>query len=95
MAASILVQILKIYQVLHDFQNSKFHNSEKLWKINENSSARQNGSVKMIATAFRRDSDQHPGTKNRIRAGFGESCFTGLGENPKYSPRYIYIYIYI
>ena len=63
MATSILSQILKIYQFVMIFRFSKFQILEKALKINENSIARQNGSVKMIATTFRRDSDQHPGTK--------------------------------
>ena len=63
MAASILSQIFKIDEFFVIFRFSKFPNSEKSSKIDENSIARQNGSVKMIAATFRRDSDQHPATK--------------------------------
>ena len=65
MATSILSQILKIYQFFMIFIFSKFLNLEKTPKIDENGIARQNGSVKMIATTFRRDSDQHPATKKK------------------------------
>ena len=53
-----------LFTVNHKVGFSKFQNLEKSSKINENSIARQNGSVKMIATTIRTLSDQHPGTKN-------------------------------